>query len=85
MSMLIKMHRDDIDCLVDNLPSDSSLRHKLSSGLFVRPNAPPIELESPAFVCNEVEARELLRLALEYCSHEAIVEIQSGMKLCGLF
>jgi len=84
MSMLIKLYPADVNCLVEHLAPDSSLIPKLSSSWLLTPNVLPIELSANAIVCTEVEARELLRVALEHCSKKAIREIKSAMRLCGL-
>ena len=84
MSMLVKLLSDDVKCLIANLASDSTLIPKLSSSYLLNPNSSSIELSVNAFVCTEIEAQELLRIALEYCSQTAIQEIRSAMKLCGL-
>ena len=84
MSLLIKLYPADVNCLVENLAPDSSLIPKLSSAWLLTPNALPVELSANAIVCTEVEARELLRVAVEHCSKKAIREIKNAMKLCGL-
>lgn len=84
MSMLVKLYPDDVNRLQEHLAPDSSLFEKLKSSWLLTPNALPIESSANAIVCTEVEAHELLRVALEHGSQKAIQEIQSAMRLCGL-
>ena len=68
MSILIELTRPDIQCLRVDLPQGSDLREILFSN--------PI-------VCNEIDARRLLRIAEENCS-PAMRKIQEGIRLSGL-
>ncbi len=80
MSILVKLLPADVNCLIENLASDSSLIPKLSGSYLLDPKSPSA---INAIVCTEIEAHELLRVALEYCSKSAIREIKNAMKLCG--
>ena len=82
--MLIKLYPADINCLVDHLAPDFSLIPKLSSPWLFTPNVLPVELSANAIVCTEIEAHELLRVALEHCSKKAIRDIKNAMSLYGL-
>ena len=84
MSMLVKLYPDDVNCLQRYLAPDSSLTEKLKSSWRLTPNALPNGLSANAIICTEVEAHELLRIALEHGSQKAIQEIQSAMRLCGI-
>jgi len=84
MSMLLKLYPDDVNRLQEHLAPDSSLFEKLKSSWHSTPTALPIELSANAIVCTEVEAHELLRIAIAHGSQKAIQEIQSAMRLCGL-
>ena len=84
MSMLVKLYPDDVNCLQQHLAPDSSLIEKLKRSWLLTPNALPNELSANAIVCTELEAHELLRIALEHGSQKAVQEIQSAMRLCGL-
>ena len=84
MSMLVKLYPDDVSCLQQYLAPDSRLIEKLKSSWLLTPKALPKELSAHAIVCTEVEAHELLHIAIEHGSQKAIQEIQSAMRLCGL-
>jgi hypothetical protein len=80
MAVYIKLLRADVDCLLDNLPPESSVRPKLANsdtvaGLVGLPMGP-----SNPFECDEPEARELLKAAKKYCP-TAVREIKKGIKL----
>lgn len=82
MSMLIKLYRADVECLIEHVAPDSDLRQKLCSSRLLIPKESPIETPATAIVCSEAEARELLLIAQER-SHAVVQEIQRGMTLCG--
>ena len=83
MSMLIKLYRADVECLIEHVAPDSDLRQKLCSSKLLIPKESPIETPATAIVCSEAEERELLLIAQERCSHAVVHEIQRGMTLCG--
>ena len=81
MSILIELSRANIECLLSHLPLVSDLRQILSkSDATVFSNIPtPTGFSNPV-VCNEAEARHLLRIAKKRC-HEAVQKIQDGIRL----
>jgi hypothetical protein len=84
MSMLVKLLPADVNCLIENLAPDSSLIPKLRGSYLLISNQLPVESTANAIICSEIEAHELLLIALEHCSKAAIQEIKSAMRLCGL-
>ena len=84
MSMLVKLLPADVNCLIKNLAPTSSLIPKLRSSYLLISSSLPVESTANAIVCTEIEAHELLEIALVYCSQAAIREIKSAMRLCGL-
>ena len=82
MSILIELSRANIECLLSHLPLVSDLREILSkSDATVFSNIRPTGFSNPV-VCNEAEARHLLRIAKKRC-HEAVQKIQDGIRLSG--
>ena len=82
MNILIELSRANIECLLSHLPLVSDLRQILSkSDATVFSNIRPTG--SNPVVCDEGEARALLRIALEHCP-EAVEKIQYGMNVAGV-
>jgi hypothetical protein len=78
MSIMIRLSRADIQCLLRHLPLASDISRKLrSSDIVALWNSRPIG-SSNVIDCSEDQALELLRVANEHCS-DAVHKIQRAM------
>lgn len=69
MDIRIALAKADVECLRRHLPDGTALTEKLAQSelTYMHPTERPDGI-SNTFICNEGEARALLRIAFEHCS-----------------